>query len=89
MEKQSRDNSTEKVLVKKKGTVVSDKNNKTVVVEVTDLKTHPLYSKKYRKTRRYKAHDEKNECKVGDDVVIAQVKPISKEKKWEVVNESR
>jgi small subunit ribosomal protein S17 len=75
--------------VKKKGTVVSDKNNKTVVVEVTDLKTHPLYSKKYRKTRRYKAHDEKNECKVGDDVVIAQVKPISKEKKWEVVNESR
>ncbi|MFW5885021.1 MAG: 30S ribosomal protein S17 [Patescibacteria group bacterium] len=88
MEKQARDNSEDKVLVKKKGVVVSDKNDKTVVVEVTDLKTHPLYSKKYRKTGRYKAHDEKNKCKIGDSVVIVQVKPISKEKKWEVADNS-
>ncbi|MFO7806997.1 MAG: 30S ribosomal protein S17 [Candidatus Moraniibacteriota bacterium] len=74
-------------MVKKKGVVVSDKNDKTIVVEVTDLKTHPIYSKKYRKTGKYKAHDEKNAYKVGDEVVITQTKPVSKEKCWKVVDD--
>ena len=73
------------ILVKKTGQVVSDKNDKTVIVEVTDIKTHPIYVKKYRKTKRYKAHDEKNECKVGDRVTIVQCRPISKDKTWKVM----
>ncbi len=78
-------NSKNPILVKKMGSVVSDKNNKTVVVEVVDMKTHPVYKKKYRKTSRYKAHDEKNSCKVGDRVIISQCRPISKEKTWKVI----
>jgi small subunit ribosomal protein S17 len=73
------------ILVKKTGQVVSDKNDKTVVVEVTDIKTHPVYLKKYRKTKKYKAHDEKNEFKIGDRVTIVQCKPISKDKTWTVM----
>ena len=73
------------ILVKKTGVVVSDKNDKTVVVEVTDLKTHPVYFKKYQQTKRYKAHDEKNQFKVGDKVTIVQCRPISKDKTWKVV----
>ncbi len=73
------------ILVKKTGQVISDKNDKTVIVEVTDIKTHPIYVKKYRKTKRYKAHDEKNECKVGDRVMIVQCRPISKDKTWRVM----
>ena len=75
----------EVILVKKTGIVVSDKNDKTIVVEITDLKTHPVYSKKYRQTKRYKAHDEKNQCKVGDKVTIVQCRPISKDKTWKVI----
>ncbi|MDZ7611445.1 MAG: 30S ribosomal protein S17 [Candidatus Moranbacteria bacterium] len=86
MAEEKKKKSSGKIIVKKKGTVVSDKNDKTAVVEVTDLKTHPIYQKKYRKTKRYKAHDEKNTCKVGDEVVIAQTKPISKDKCWEVTS---
>ncbi len=73
------------ILVKKTGQIVSDKNDKTVIVEVTDIKTHPIYVKKYRKTKRYKAHDEKNECKVGDRVTIVQCRPISKDKTWRIM----
>lgn len=68
-----------------KGTVASDKMQKTVVVSVSRLKTHPIYKKKYRVTKRYKAHDEKNEYKVGDRVLIAETRPLSKEKKWKVI----
>jgi len=75
------------ILVKKTGDVVSDKNDKTIIVEITDIKTHPVYNKQYRKTKRYKAHDEKNEHKIGDRVTIVQCKPISKEKTWKVVEE--
>ncbi len=75
----------EAILVKKTGQVVSDKNDKTIIVEVTDIKTHPIYVKKYRKTKRYKAHDEKNEFKIGDRVTIVQCKPISKDKTWRVL----
>lgn len=74
------------IKVKKTGIVVSDKNDKTVIVEVTDIKTHPIYLKQYRKTKRYQAHDEKNSCKIGDQVVITQCKPKSKNKTWVVID---
>ncbi|MCK5080912.1 MAG: 30S ribosomal protein S17 [Candidatus Moranbacteria bacterium] len=73
------------ILVKKTGYVVSDKNDKTIIVEVTVLKTHSVYIKKYRKSKRYKVHDEKNEYKVGDQATIVQCKPISKDKTWKVM----
>lgn len=67
------------------GVVVSDKMDKTVVVAVTRLKEHPKYKKKYKVTKRYKAHDEGNEYKVGDKVTIKAVSPISKDKRWKVL----
>ena len=67
------------------GVVVSDKMDKTVVVAVERLTRHPLYKKILRKTRRYKAHDERNECRVGDSVRIAECRPLSKEKYFRVV----
>lgn len=69
-----------------KGVVVSDKMDKTVVVAITRLKEHPKYRKRYKVTKRYKAHDEKNEYKVGDKVMIQETKPISKDKRWIVMN---
>jgi len=68
-----------------KGTVISTKMKKTVVVLVERLKEHPKYKKRYKVSKKYKAHDEKEECKVGDQVVIEECRPISKEKKWRVI----
>jgi small subunit ribosomal protein S17 len=68
------------------GTVVSDKNDKTVVVKVERRFTHPVMKKVVRMTKKYKAHDEANACKVGDIVSIEESKPISKDKKWVVVS---
>ncbi len=65
-----------------RGVVMSDKMNKTVVVAATRLKEHPKYRKRYKVTKRYKAHDEKNEFKVGDKVIIAESLPLSREKRW-------
>jgi small subunit ribosomal protein S17 len=70
------------------GVVVSDKMQKTVVVEVTRYKMHPLYRKAYRVKRRFKAHDEKNEYKVGDKVIIEETRPLSKEKRWRVISKA-
>lgn len=67
------------------GIVVSDKMSKTVVVRVDRLKTHPKYQKQYRSSRRYKAHDEKGEFKTGDQVLIEETRPLSREKRWRVV----
>lgn len=67
------------------GKVVSDKMAKTVVVSVDRLKEHPKYHKRYRVTKRYKAHDEKGEYKTGDVVVIQECRPMSADKRWEVV----
>lgn len=64
------------------GKVVSDKMDKTVVVEVTRLAQHPLYKKYIRKRAKFKAHDEKNEAKIGDTVRIIESKPLSKGKRW-------
>lgn len=67
------------------GVVVSDKMDKTVVVAVENLVQHPLYKKTIKRTTKFKAHDEKNECKVGDKVLIMETRPLSKEKRWRVV----
>ena len=66
------------------GLVVSDKMDKTVVVEITDRSTHPLYKKIVIKTKRLKAHDEENECGVGDKVRIVETRKLSKDKNWRV-----
>ncbi len=73
--------------VKKKtriGYVVSDKMDKTVVVAVETTKRHPLYKKTFKRVVRYKAHDETNECKLGDKVRIIETRPLSREKRWRV-----
>ncbi|MBN9039098.1 MAG: 30S ribosomal protein S17 [Rhizobiales bacterium] len=70
------------------GTVVSDKNDKTVVVKVERRFTHPVMKKTVRMTKKYKAHDESNAHKVGDIVFIEESKPISKDKKWVVISDA-
>ncbi len=67
------------------GTVMSDKMDKTIVVAVTTVKQHPRYKKTIRLTKKYKAHDEANECKAGDRVQIIESKPISRHKRWSVM----
>lgn len=67
------------------GTIVSDKMQKTRVVEVVRLKKHPRYKKYYKVSKRFKAHDERNEFKVGDKVIIEETRPLSKEKRWRIV----
>lgn len=67
------------------GKVISDKMQKTVVVEVERLKEHPLYKRRILQRKKYKAHDEKEKCKIGDKVVIEECPPISKDKKWRVI----
>lgn len=69
----------------KKGIVVSDKMQKTVVVEVSRSFPHPFYEKIVRSVKKMKAHDEKNECAIGDLVEIMECRPISRDKKWRVV----
>lgn len=74
-----------KIIKSMVGVVVSDKMDKTVVVKVEYNKMHPLYKKYVKKSKRFKAHDVNNECKEGDIVRIESCRPISKEKKWKVV----
>ena len=66
------------------GSVVSDKMDKTVVVRVERLVRHPRYGKVLRRAKKYKAHDAKNECRVGDVVRIVESRPLSREKRWAV-----
>ncbi len=68
-----------------KGVVVSDKMDKSVVVSVSRFVKHPLYGKFYKVSKKYKAHDENNKFKVGDKVEIKEVRPISKDKRFKVV----
>ena len=68
------------------GMVVSDKMDKTVVVAIVDNVKHPLYKKIIKRTVRLKAHDENNECRVGDRVAVMEPRPLSKDKRWRVVN---
>ena len=67
------------------GVVVSDKMDKTVVVAVESLVPHPLYGKRIRRTKKFMAHDENNECRVGDKVRIMETRPLSRHKRWRVV----
>jgi small subunit ribosomal protein S17 len=71
------------------GTVVSDKQDKTVVVKVERRFTHPLLKKTVRRTKNYHAHDEANVCKVGDSVRIEEAKPLSKLKRWVVLTDAQ
>ncbi len=79
--------SQEKSIIKKKfsGVVVSDKGDKTIVVEIKTVKKHPKYKKRYTVSKRYKVHDEKNEYKVDDKVVFIECRPLSKDKRWRVI----
>lgn len=67
------------------GTVVSDKMDKTVVVAVETNVRHPIYKKTVKRTYKLKAHDEENNCKVGDKVKVMETKPLSKDKRWRVI----
>ena len=67
------------------GKVVSDKMDKTIVVAVEDHVKHPLYKKIVKRTYKLKAHDEQNECRVGDTVKVMETRPLSKDKRWRLV----
>ena len=67
------------------GIIISDKMDKTVVVSVKDRVKHPLYKKIINRTYKLKAHDEKNECGLGDRVLVMETRPLSKDKRWRVV----
>lgn len=68
------------------GEVVSCRMEKTAVVVVDRIKAHPKYGKRYRVSKKYKVHDEKNECKTGQTVIFEECRPISKEKRWKLVS---
>jgi small subunit ribosomal protein S17 len=75
----------EKNIRKITGIITSDKMTKTRVVSVSRLKKHPKYLKYYKVTTKFKAHDENNEYKTGDTVVIEETRPLSKEKRWKII----
>ena len=68
------------------GRVVSNKMDKTIVVAIEDNVRHPLYKKIVKRTIKLKAHDENNECKIGDTVKVMETRPLSKDKRWRLVN---
>ena len=71
---------------KRVGTVVSDKMDKTALVQVETFVRHPLYKKTIMQSKKFKAHDKNNECNIGDKVEIMETRPLSKDKRWRVVN---
>ena len=68
------------------GMVTSDKMDKTIVVTVEDFVRHSLYGKAVKRAKKFKAHDENNECNIGDKVRIMETRPLSKDKRWRLVN---
>lgn len=82
--KENKDAGATKRSTSKIGTVVSDKMDKTVVVAVENRKMHPVYFKYVKRTSKFFAHDESNECNVGDRVVIEESRPLSRRKRWTV-----
>ena len=68
------------------GQVVSDKMDKTIVVAIEDSVRHPLYKKTMKRTYKLKAHDENNECGIGDTVEVMETRPLSKDKRWRLIN---
>ncbi len=86
MEEKKQENKQERNLRKTRvGTVVSDKMQKTIVVAVKDNVRHPLYKKIVKRTYKLKAHDENNECRIGDTVKVMETRPLSKDKRWRLV----
>lgn len=83
MENNSNNN---RIVAKKKGKVVNKSGEKTVIIAVESFKTHSKYRKKYRSTKRYKAHDEENKYKINDIVEIVPCRPMSKDKKYRIAN---
>jgi small subunit ribosomal protein S17 len=73
----------------REGVVVSDKMQKTVVVKVERVYRHPLYQKVIKVAKKFKAHDELNECKIGDRVEIMETRPLSRDKRWRVVRRTK
>ncbi len=69
----------------REGRVVSDKMDKTIVVAVETFVRHPLYGKSVKKTTKFKAHDEENQCRIGDRVKIMETRPLSKDKRWRLI----
>ena len=67
------------------GVVVSDKMDKTIVVAIETMVAHPLYHKRIKRTTKFKAHDENNECRIGDTVLIMETRPLSRDKCWRLV----
>ena len=86
MKKNSQNKANKKKKTTLKGVVVADKMDKTVVVSVSRFIKHPLYGKFYKVSKKYKAHDEKNEYKTGEKVEIFETKPLSKDKRFQVVS---
>lgn len=80
------ENSERNLRKTKVGVVVSDKMDKTIVVAVTNHVRHPLYGKIIKRTYKLKAHDEQNQCGIGDKVKVMETRPLSKEKRWRLVN---
>lgn len=80
------ENSTRNLRKVRTGLVVSDKMDKTIVVEVTEMVKHPLYKKYTRRSVRFKAHDEENTCREGDTVKIMETRPLSKDKRWRLLS---
>ncbi len=66
--------------------VVSDKMDKTIVVEVTTIKSHPVYRKRFKTSKKYYAHDDQNQCGVGDVVTISETRPASRLKRWRLLD---
>lgn len=79
---------TPQVVIDRKftGVVVSDKNDKTIVVKVESVKIHPKYKKRYTVSRKYKVHDEKNVYKNGDKVSFIECRPLSRDKRWRILS---
>ncbi len=71
-----------------KGRIISDGMDKTVVINVERIKEHPKYRRRFKVHKKYKAHDEKNEYKIGDNVTIEETNPISKDKAWKVIKKT-
>jgi len=67
------------------GQVVSDKMDKTIVVQIDRVKVHPIYKKRYRVSKKYKVQDEKGQAKIGDKVIFEECRPLSKDKKWRLI----
>lgn len=76
---------TKKMKRRLKGFVVSDKPDKTVLVRLTRMKMHSKYKKQYKVSKNYKVHDEKNIAKVGDQVIFEECRPLSKDKRWRLI----